>query len=72
VGPSNRFQSFLDLTEESAQSWYKVRTYALANMNSKISLSIFKIHLFQNQVELAEPKCSQKIQVQRVQPNLFW
>ena len=32
------FQSFWDLTEVSAQSWYKVRTYDLINPTFKISL----------------------------------
>ena len=32
------FKSFWDLTEVSAQSWYKVRTYTLVNPTFKISL----------------------------------
>ena len=32
------FQSFLDLTDVSAQSWYKVRTDDLVNPTFKISL----------------------------------
>jgi len=32
------FQSFWDLTEVSAQSWYKVRTYDLVHPTFKISL----------------------------------
>ena len=38
------FQSFWDLTEVSAQSWYKVRTYDLVNLTFEISL--FMIGLF--------------------------
>jgi len=34
------FESFWDLTEVSAQSWYKVRTYHLVNPTFKISLYV--------------------------------
>ena len=41
------FKSFGDLTEVSAQSWYKVRTYNLVNPPFKISLFIRQ---FANQI----------------------
>jgi len=36
-------QSFCDLTEVSAQSWYKVRTYDIVNPTFKISILIWYV-----------------------------